>query len=847
MKGITLARYLMIVTLTMTAGGARAALPQQVEDGDSVTDAASGKVEAPPAKTIEGTSGQYPEWSKTPFTDAGSAGGRLFKDQKHIWTSPLRLRLSDAEWLLPVAGITSAAILTDPSFSKALPNNPSTLHHFEDIRNGSVAALGAASGGLYLWSLRTHDPHQRETGLLAGEAVIDSLIVTQGLQLAAGRQRPLQGNGQGNFFEGGMSFPSNHSAAAWAAAGILAHEYHGPLVKLFAYGLASTVSIASVGSKQHFPSDVLIGSGLGWMISEYVYRTHHNAEVGGSSWNPFGEIFRDTDSGPAKYPGSPYVPVDSWVYRAFDRLAAFGLLSEGYQGKRPWSREQCAHYLVDIDEAFAKSAESNTQVGGQVRGLLQALHQEFAREEATFTGPNRSAEVDSVYTRVLSASGTVLNDGYHFGQTFAYDYGRPFREGTNLIDGASASATYGTLFFYIDGEYQHSPSQPGLSTAVQEFITERDKGPAPSGAPFAPINQFALLDAYAGVNLQGWQITFGNQSLSWGPGVGGSLLLSNNAAPFPMLRVAPENPIEIPGVSKILGPFSMENFIGLLEGHTGPSQPWIYGQKISMKPFHSVEFAYSRTTMLSGTGGDPFTAANFLESLTGRVNSKINSVPGDSRTAVDWTWRLPGMHDWVTFYGELEDDDDLIPLQNLSKSVLRPGIYLPRLPLLPKWDVHFEWTTSTSPGRASFQNHGNLNYWNLDYPDGYTNDGNLMSNVVGREGITLQAWIRYWVSPVHTLDFSWKQSRVLSDFVPGGGKWQDFQASYSVTKRSGLYFKGFFQFEHISSYPLLFAGSRNNVVAAIELGFLPQWGRHAASSTSSESALASQPAGSHIP
>ena len=462
-----------------------------------------GKVEAPPTKTVQALAGNIQRWSKTPFTDAGSAGSRLFEDQKQIWTSPFRLRLSDAEWLLPIAGITSAAILTDPSFSKALPNNPGTLHHFENIRNGSLAALGAASGGLYLWSLRTHDPHQRETGLLAGEAVIDSLIVTQGLQLAAGRERPLQGNGQGNFFAGGTSFPSNHSAAAWAAAGILAHEYHGPLVKLFAYGLASSVSIASVGSKQHFPSDVLIGSGLGWMISEYVYRTHHNAEVGGSAWNPFGEIFRDTDSGPAKYPGSPYVPVDSWVYRAFDRLAAFGLLSEAYQGKRPWSREQCAHYLVDIDEAFAKSGGSNPQVDSQVRALLQALHQEFAREEATFTGPNRSAEVDSVYTRVLSASGTVLNDGYHFGQTFAYDYGRPFREGTNLIDGASASATYGTLFFYIDGEYQHSPSQPGLSTAVQEFITERDKGPAPSGAPFAPHQSVCSAGRLCGRQLAG--------------------------------------------------------------------------------------------------------------------------------------------------------------------------------------------------------------------------------------------------------------------------------------------------------------------------------------------------------
>jgi hypothetical protein len=195
----------------------------------------------------------------------------------------------------------------------------------------------------------------------------------------------------------------------------------------------------------------------------------------------------------------------------------------------------------------------------------------------------------------------------------------------------------------------------------------------------------------------------------------------------------------------------------------------------------------------------------------------------------------------------LEDDDDPIPLQNLTKSVLRPGIYLPRLPLLPKWDLHFEWTSSTSPGAGSFQKHGNLNYWNLDYTDGYTNNGNLLGNTVGREGITLQAWTRFWISPRNTLDVSWKQSRVLSDFVPGGGKWQDFQASYSIAKNSGVYLKSFLQFEHISSFPLLFPGSRNNVTAGIELGFLPQWGRRGTPLSAPKSTQASQPTGDSLP
>jgi len=822
MKGITLARYWMIANLAMTTAAVGSASAQQPGPTAADRPVPSTSVDSPrPKATSEPP--KY-EWAVTPSTDFLETTGRILDDQKAIFTSPRKIRLSDAEWLVPLVGITSGMIQTDANLSHSLSNSPGTLHTFQNVRNAGAISLGAASGGLYLWSLHTHDPHQRETGLLAGEAIIDSLILTQSIKYVAGRERPDQGNGQGQFFQGGSSFPSQHSAAAWAAAGVLAHEYPGYMTKLLAYGLATTVSVASVGSKQHFASDVLIGSAIGWLTSEYVYRKHHDPGLGGAAWNPFLEFMRTTDSGPAEFPGSPYVPIDSWVYRAFDRLAALGYVSSDYAGVRPWSREQCAQLLLEADQAAASSIRSGRSIDSQAAALLRDLHHEFAREEAAFSGPNKSLELDSVYSRVLSASGTVLNDGYHFGETFAYDYGRPFREGSNLLAGSSASATYGPLFFGFSGEFQHAPSAPALSTPVREFIANRDRVALPSASPFAPINQFQILDAYAGINLQGWQISFGNQSLSWGPGIGGSLLLSNNAAPITMLRITPQNSMRIPGFSKIFGPFTLDQFFGRLEGHTGSSQPWIYGQKISLKPLRSLEFAYSRTTLIGGSG-HPLNSRLFLQSYFGRVNSAENSVPGDSRTAIDWTWRVPGLHDWVTFYGELEDDDDLIPFQTIGKSVLRPGLYFPRLPFLPKWDLHVEWTSSTSPGRDSFQAHGELNYWNLDYTDGYTNNGSLLGNTVGREGTSLQLWTRFWMSPRHTLDFSWKKSTVLTDYIPGGGNWQDYQLSYSITRRSGLYLKSFLQFERISSFPLLFPGSRNNVVASVEIGFLPQWGR----------------------
>src|ERR1700726_4477088 len=410
MKGCTVARYLMIVNVAIAAAGTCHASPQQTNSESTNAQSTVTTVAVPAATKHSGIGQPHSDWLTNSSHDLEGAGGRFVNDQIEMVTSPTRLRLSDTEWLVPLAGITSGMIFTDASISKSLPKNPSIIRASQNIRTGSLATLGFASAGIYLWSFRSHDPHQRETGLLIGEAVADSLILTESVKFVTGRERPNQGNGQGPFFQGGSSFPSNHSAAAWSAAGILAHEYPGTLTKLLSYGLASAVSITSVGSKQHFPSDVLVGSALGWMVSEYVYRTHHDPGLGGSAWNPVREIIHGEGSGPTEYPGSTYVAVDSWVYRAFDRLAALGYVTAGYEGKRPWSREQCARLLIDADEAIASSSGAHRLPDSEIQALMQALHHEFAREETTFTEGNRSLELDSLYTRVLSASGTVLND-----------------------------------------------------------------------------------------------------------------------------------------------------------------------------------------------------------------------------------------------------------------------------------------------------------------------------------------------------------------------------------------------------------------------------------------------------
>jgi len=127
------------------------------------------------------------------------------------------------------------------------------------------------------------------------------------------------------FQSGGTSFPSEHAAAAWSVAGVIAHEYPGPFTKILAYGLASLVSVSRVKAHQHFPSDVVVGSVIGNLVAQDIYSRHHDIDLGGGEWRSVSAIARGFESSGPQNLGSPYVPLDSWIYPALDRFGWTGL------------------------------------------------------------------------------------------------------------------------------------------------------------------------------------------------------------------------------------------------------------------------------------------------------------------------------------------------------------------------------------------------------------------------------------------------------------------------------------------------------------------------------------------
>lgn len=218
--------------------------------------------------------------TKEPVT-LQSTPRNLLKDQEAIWTSPARLNESNAVGPVLLVLATTAAITTDHQvMSSSKLVNTSLNNEASTASNGLVGGFIAAPVILYGLGSIHHDAHATETGILGGEAILDSLAVSEVLKLASERERPTVDGAKGKFFRSGLwfnsSFPSNHSIIAWSSAAVIASEYNGPLTQIAAYGLAAGVSATRVVARQHFPSDVLVGSAVGWMIGRYVVHRHRH-------------------------------------------------------------------------------------------------------------------------------------------------------------------------------------------------------------------------------------------------------------------------------------------------------------------------------------------------------------------------------------------------------------------------------------------------------------------------------------------------------------------------------------------------------------------------------------------
>jgi len=694
--------------------------------------------------------------------------------------------------------------------------------------------LAGAGAGLFLLGHFQKNDQKRETGILAGEAAIGAFLDTEVFKYATGRERPFVGTSPGRFFVSGDSFPSAHASVSWAIASVIAHEYPGPLTQLLAYGVAGGVSASRWAAQKHFASEVIIGSALGWYMGRQVFnsRSHYSdAEIAKYGTFSRGEESEEAEAGrKTRNMGSSYVPLDSWIYPALERLTALGYIQTASLSLRPWTRLECARLL---SEAADRMADHDRPSG--VQQLYDAMSTEFGYETQLMDGNrNYDAQLESVYSRFLGISGKPLTDNYHFGQTLLNDYGRPYEEGFNAVDGASGWATAGPLVLYVRGEYQSAPSAPAPTPAMLDFFNRTDNWPTGPALPVASVSRFRLLDTYVGLILANWQFTFGRNSLWWGPSEGGNTILTNNAAPLNnMFTVDRVTPFRLPWLFRYLGDVRFEGFIGHMTGlqfqttvNTGATtvavlgqygknlhpQPFLSGGKISFKLTPNLEFGMSKTTVYGGPG-NPLTITTFLDSTFGKHYH--GDVLGDGRTTADFSYRIPGLRNWLTLYGETLSEDEPSPIPYMRRNASQGGLYLAKFPGLPNLDLRLEGGYTNPPAFC-----GICIYYNGQYNSGYNNDGRLIGTWIGRaaQGELIRA--NYWLSPRKKIGVELRHRTLDPGYLPQGGTQNDIAVNADIFAGPGFRFTGNLQYERFQ-IPLLAPGLQANVAASFQFSFWP--------------------------
>jgi hypothetical protein len=548
--------------------------------------------------------------------------------------------------------------------------------------------------------------------------------------------------------------------------------------------------------------------------------------------------------------GSRYIPIDSWIYPAVLRLYSLGFVDTVYLGMRPWTRSSVSNMLDEVGSRIEDydSGPATDEAEKNYESLTRELRYDTQNQCLT---PQERVHIESVYTVARGISGTPLRDSYHLGSTIINDYGRPYQGGFNNYSGISGTATAGRFLLHVRGEFHEAPSAAGYSPALAQTLSNIDQIPYINPTTSLPYNQATIpagpiatttdarfIEAYASARLLNHEISFGKQDDWLGPGLGGAMAYSNNAENIYSFRINRTEPLFIPLLSYLTGPFRYEFLVGSLKGHTYPNDPWVHVEKISFRPTANLEMGFERTVIWGGKGHEGINLHSFLRSFFSLTapDAAVKDSPQDPGArfgAFDFSYRLPFVRNWLTLYSDSEVHDDVSPIDAPRRASWRPGLYLSHVPGIPRLDLRLE-AASTDPPITN-SNGGRFMYYEGIQRQGYTNQGQLFGDWIGREDKGGQGWITYHLSGNEWLQIGLRNQKAAKDFIPGGTTYIPGTASYptggttlndisfQVVKRIGKDFEvnGNFAYERWKA-PIYLSGQQTVTTTTIQLTWFPE-------------------------
>ncbi len=396
-------------------------------------------------------------------------------------------------------------------------------------------------------------------------------------------------------------------------------------------------------------------------------------------------------------------PVGSPIYHDLERLEVKGLLDSAMLSTKPFGRLEGARLVKEAEEKEAASGKDGEEIILRLKNLF--------KDELEYPGVSYFKPLDSVYLK----AGYAANENPFF--LNVNNNGDSFIKGGNLRAGLSMRGGLFDIFsLYLNPEYRLD-KESGRGTLILGYIT---------------------------IDMLGATIELGRDSMWWGPGFNGDLLLTNNAKPFDMIKLTSQHPFLLPWVFKYIGIIKPTIFLTHLDENMNFPKATILGMRLDFKPTPHLEFGMTRLFLNGGHGRKSLTLSDWWQLFlaTNKAEHSGGPIDGSQMASIDASYVYVNARKWVPFSGtKLYAERGAID----SSGIISPtgyasmyGAFIDEPLWLKDTDLRVEWANTAHNARygPSWYNSG-------IYSTGWRYEGNIIGHHMGGDARDLFARVQY--------------------------------------------------------------------------------------------------------
>lgn len=327
------------------------------------------------------------------------------------------------------------------------------------------------------------------------------------------------------------------------------------------------------------------------------------------------------------------------IYVDMEFWAAEGLIGGQLNSTRPFVASEVGNQLVEaMDRCYAAKTPSAACL--RIQNRYARL---FEPEWTEAKSPERVMPAYLKPIETFSLSYSYLNGPFSVFNSEGIAYG----DGHNAVALLQSQARVLRVFsFFVE---------PALIYNQQAVHAEDGDN-----------TDFTLHKGYAKLTLFNVELQVGRDSLWWGPGYHGALLMSNNAKPFDMIKLSNPEPALLPWIFSFLGPVRFNLIFSRFDDERNGTEldhPYFYGFRLDMKPHPYLEIGASQLVMFGGDGRSDLSLSEIFTILYSNTNRDDTKTDSNQQVAVDFALTFPQLKkhllliDGLKIYGEIGAED----------------------------------------------------------------------------------------------------------------------------------------------------------------------------------------------